>query len=181
MKKRSVLPVYSSPISISFLFPLNFVKALQRKAQKFNVEKMDSNKKRRKVDARLRTTEGTIARLQQQLADAQDVAEVWPEERIIPVRYSGRNRGMTPEFEAHVRCLMATGGSARQVRDNLVLNAGHFWVTVLVSSTRRTFLQSAGFVFRGRQSLGVRPRTPSQTPSFTPTFQSLISFCILPL
>ncbi len=88
---------------------------------------MDSNRKRRKVDERLRTTEGTITRFEQQLADAQDVVVGWPEERIIPVRYSGRNRDMTPEFEAHVRCLMATGGSARQVRDNLVLNAGQFF------------------------------------------------------
>ena len=33
---------------------------------------------------------------------------------------------MTPEFEAHARNMMATGGSARQVRDNLVLNVDHF-------------------------------------------------------
>jgi hypothetical protein len=33
---------------------------------------------------------------------------------------------MTAGFEAHVRSMMATGGSARQVRDNLVLNATHF-------------------------------------------------------
>ena len=70
--------------------------------------------------------EGTITRLEQQLADAQDVVVGWPEERVIPVRFSGRNRGITPQFEAHVRCLMASGGSARQVRDNLSLNAGHF-------------------------------------------------------
>jgi hypothetical protein len=33
---------------------------------------------------------------------------------------------MTPEFEQHVRCLMATGSTARQTRESLLLNAGHF-------------------------------------------------------
>jgi hypothetical protein len=34
---------------------------------------------------------------------------------------------MTPQFEGHVRTMMATGGSERQVRDNLALCAQHFW------------------------------------------------------
>jgi hypothetical protein len=33
---------------------------------------------------------------------------------------------MTAQFEGHVRTMMATGGSGRQVRDNLVLCASHF-------------------------------------------------------
>ncbi len=42
------------------------------------------------------------------------------------MRHGGRNKGMTPQFEGHVRTMMATGGSGRQVRDNLVLCAQHF-------------------------------------------------------
>ena len=33
---------------------------------------------------------------------------------------------MQQQFEEHVRCLMATGASARAVREGLLLNAGHF-------------------------------------------------------
>jgi hypothetical protein len=35
---------------------------------------------------------------------------------------------MTAQYEGHVRTMMATGGSGRQVRDNLVLCASHFWM-----------------------------------------------------
>ena len=33
---------------------------------------------------------------------------------------------MTIQFEEHVRTLMATGATARAVRDGVLLNAGHF-------------------------------------------------------
>ncbi len=36
------------------------------------------------------------------------------------------NKGMAPEFEAHVRCLMATGSTSRQTRDGLLLNVVQF-------------------------------------------------------
>ncbi len=47
-------------------------------------------------------------------------------DRPFSVRHAGRNKGMTAQFEGHVRTMMATGGSGRQVRDNLVLCAAHF-------------------------------------------------------
>ena len=46
--------------------------------------------------------------------------------RFWTVRHAQRNKGMTPEFEEHVRCLMATGSTARQTRKGLILNGGHF-------------------------------------------------------
>ncbi len=46
--------------------------------------------------------------------------------RTFSVRHGPKNRGMTPQFEGHVRTMMATGGSGRQVRDNLALCAHHF-------------------------------------------------------
>ncbi len=33
---------------------------------------------------------------------------------------------MQQQFEEHVRCLMATGASARAVREGLILDAAHF-------------------------------------------------------
>jgi hypothetical protein len=46
--------------------------------------------------------------------------------RLWTVRHAQANKGMTPEFEHHVRCLMATGATARQTRESLLLSAGHF-------------------------------------------------------
>ena len=178
------MPVYYSPIFLLILLPFDVVKALERKATKCNLEKMDSNKKRRKVDERLRTTEGRITRLEQQLADAQDVVVVLPEERVIPVRYSGRNRGIRPEFEAHVRCLMASGGSARQVRDNLSLNAGHFLGDTASIAYKKDIPTERWFSLQ-REALGVIPPTPSQTPSLNQLRNPLplypAPFFILPL
>jgi uncharacterized protein Yka (UPF0111/DUF47 family) len=112
---------------LSYLIPffLHGIKALQRKAQKYNAEKKESNMKRRKVDDKLRIMgdqkQRLIARLEQAEQDCDST-----QKRVIAVRHACRNRGMTPEFEAHARNLMATGASARQVRDNLVLSADHF-------------------------------------------------------
>ncbi len=67
-------------LSHLYLIPffLNCIKALQRKAQKYNVEKKESNIKRRKVDERLRTMEGTQRRLKERLVDAQNAVVVLP-------------------------------------------------------------------------------------------------------
>ncbi len=42
------------------------------------------------------------------------------------VRHGPINKGMCVEFEQHVRCLMATGATARQTRESLLLSATHF-------------------------------------------------------
>ncbi len=135
-------------------FFLRCVKALQRKAQKYNAEKKESNIKRRKVDEMVRTLEGRQKRLLQAVHDAQHVV-VSPLQRVIPVRYGGRNRGMTPEFEAHVRNMMATGGSARQVRDNLVLNADHFLSSCDSVQYKKDIPTERWFSLQ-REALGVR-------------------------
>ena len=99
--------------------------------------------------------EGTQRRLQERLVDAQNAVVVLPEQRVIAVRYSGRNRGMTPEFEAHVRCMMATGASVRQVRDNLALNAGHFLGDSASIQYKKDIPTERWFSLQ-REALGVR-------------------------
>ena len=42
------------------------------------------------------------------------------------VRHAQFNKGMAPSFEEHIRCLMATGSTARQARESLILSAAHF-------------------------------------------------------
>jgi hypothetical protein len=46
--------------------------------------------------------------------------------RLWAVRNSQANKGMRPDFEEHVRCLMATGCTSRQTREGLLLNAAQF-------------------------------------------------------
>ncbi len=46
--------------------------------------------------------------------------------RLWTVRHAQFNKGMTPAFEEHIRCLMATGSTARQARESLILSAAHF-------------------------------------------------------
>ncbi len=46
-------------------------------------------------------------------------AETWA------IRYKQRNRGVTAQFEQHVRCAIATGATARQVTDMLLLDANY--------------------------------------------------------
>ncbi len=41
------------------------------------------------------------------------------------VRFNQRNKGITPQFEEHVRCTLATGATARQVQDMLLLDANY--------------------------------------------------------
>ena len=46
--------------------------------------------------------------------------------RVWRVRHKEANKGMQQQFEEHVCCLMATGASARAVREGLILHAAHF-------------------------------------------------------
>ena len=75
-------------------------------------------------------------------------------DRPFSVRHAGRNKGMTAQFEGHVRTMMATGGSGRQVRDNLVLCAAHF----LDVGESRLYIEDIpterGFLLQ-REALGV--------------------------
>ena len=101
-------------------------------------------------------------RLQDRLQEAEQVYES-PLKRVIAVRHAGRNRGMTPEFEAHARNMMATGGSARQVRDNLVLNADHFLDPSESERYKRDVPTERWFSLQ-REALGVRrPPHPPQS------------------
>jgi len=133
------------------------IKALQRKANKYNEEKKESNTKRRKVDERLRAMEMKNKRLQAQLDKAQHVVES-PRKRVPLVRNANRNLGMTAEFESHVRNLMATGGSARQVRDNLVLNADHFLCESESIPYKKDIPTERWFSLQ-REALGVQPQS----------------------
>jgi hypothetical protein len=91
---------------------LNFEKeALRNTAQKREVERKDSNLKRRTVEKRLSKISARNAALNSKLNVARslnmDLLEV-KLRRPSSVRHGAKNRGMTPQFEGHVRTMMAT-------------------------------------------------------------------------
>ena len=51
----------------------------------------------------------------------------------LQIRFLDRRKGFTMAFEAHVRSVMACGCSARQARDNMLLNAQFMLPATLVS------------------------------------------------
>ncbi len=127
--EKEVATLY--PLCVSFYlipFFLLLIEAVHNSALKYKAEKKESNMKRRKVETKMRILQLSKQRLKNKFIAAQKKPTLQDITCHTPysVRFSGRNRGMTPQFEAHVRNMMATGGSARQVRDNLVLNATHF-------------------------------------------------------
>ncbi len=55
----------------------------------------------------------------EEAAEEETNAETWT------IRYKQRNRGVTAQFEQHVRGALATGATARQVTDMLLLDANY--------------------------------------------------------
>jgi hypothetical protein len=93
-----------------------------------------------------RAREKLQRKLKGQCDKAEDTVEVLSETeaetvRMWAVRHEQLNKGMRPEFEEHARCLMATGSTARQTRESLILNAGHF--LGITSSSNRNLKPSA--------------------------------------
>jgi hypothetical protein len=90
-----------------------------------------------------------------------------PIHRPFSVRHGGRNRGMTPQFEAHVRTMMATGGSGRQVRENLVLCANHFLHEKASLAYIKDIPTERWFLLQ-REALGVTLPNPPPKPYSNP-------------
>jgi hypothetical protein len=74
--------------------------------------------------------------------------------RTWEVKQTQLNKGMSPKFEAHVRCLMATGSTARQTRDGLLLNAAQFLGDVELQRYRSEIPRVEWFA-KQREALGV--------------------------
>jgi hypothetical protein len=66
------------------------------------------------------------------------------------IRHLNRRLGFTLEFEAHVRSILACGCSARQARDNFLLNARYLLPPALVPPS----------------PTALRPTPPASHPSY---------------
>ena len=70
------------------------------------------------------------------------------------MKHTDAKKGMSQKFEEHVRCLMATGSTARQTREGLILTAGQFLVEEELTDYRSQ-LPTVEWFAKQREALGV--------------------------
>ena len=85
----------------------------------------------------------------EELNDAEhDVMPKWD------IRYNRRNKGMKADFEQHVRCVLATGATARQAQDCLLLDAKYMLPTEDATTLASSLPQIRWFQDQ-REALGI--------------------------
>ncbi len=75
--------------------------------------------------------------------------------RVWEVKHADRKKGMSHKFEEHVRCLMATGTTARQTREGLILNAALFLKDEDECAEYHSELPGVEWFSKQREALGV--------------------------
>ena len=105
------------------------VEALQTAANQSKQEKQESDRKKRaalqqatQLKARVNKLRGTMV---QPTSIGMDDEESIETNHQWSIRSKQRNKGVTSHFEQHVRCALATGATARQVTDILLLDANY--------------------------------------------------------
>jgi hypothetical protein len=98
-------------------------KSLQKRVTQLQVSKKKANQANKELKRKLDRTNA----IPKPTTDTIDVLSSEDEApRIWEVKQAQLNKGMSPNFEEHVRCLMATGTTSRQTREGLLLNAAQF-------------------------------------------------------
>jgi hypothetical protein len=90
---------------------------------------------------------------EQQMGEDLDDAE----DDVMPkwdIRYNQRNKGMKAEFEQHVCCVLATGATARQAQDFLLLDA-NFMLHTEDAATFTSSLPQIRWFQDQREALGI--------------------------
>jgi hypothetical protein len=110
---------------------------LQMAAQQSKQEKQESNRTKwvalqrsaqlTAIVSKLRGNVLQVAQAELEQGDPDEVLYRWA------IRFTQRNKGVTPHFEQHVRCALATGETARQVTDILLLDAKYMLKPELTS------------------------------------------------
>ena len=70
------------------------------------------------------------------------------------IRFAERNKGMKGDFEQHVRCVLATGMTARQAQDSLLLDA-NFMLPTEEAATLSASLPRIRWFQEQREALGI--------------------------
>ena len=102
---------------------------LQNQALQSEQEKQESNRTKRAALQQTAHFKAKVSKLRakasQPLAENEEAAEEKSQSETWAIRYKQKNRGVTAKFEQHVRCALATGATARQVTDILLLDANY--------------------------------------------------------
>ena len=122
-------------------FPTCFWEVLQAEALLSKEENQESNRKKRSAQQQTAQLKAQVCKLRVKVFDP-ILVEVEEGEQVKPmpkwaIRSRQRNKGVTAQFEQHVRCALATGATARQVTDMLRLDASY----VLEPEQASQFLQ----------------------------------------
>jgi hypothetical protein len=113
----------------TFLF---VVKALQAEALICKKERQESNRTKRAAQLKAKRLTLKVAKFKDRNTNSRAVEthEECEREEVQrwkwDVRGNQRNKGITMQFEQHVRCALATGATARQIQDMQLLDAAYF-------------------------------------------------------
>jgi hypothetical protein len=115
----------------TFLFRL---KALQTETLQCKKERQESNRKKWAAQQQARKLKVKVAKMRDkepnslglETHEESDSDGGTVQKWKWDVRGMQRNKGITMQFEEHVRCALATGATARQVQDMQLLDAGYF-------------------------------------------------------
>jgi hypothetical protein len=135
-------------------------KVLQIEAQKSEREKQESNRKKREADRRLQRIAQklkkvrTVPPVSLDIGADSDNAEDHEKVEKWQIRFKERNKGMSADFEQHVRCVLATGATARQAQDCLLLDANYMLPTKDAATLASSLPQLRWFQAQ-REALGI--------------------------
>jgi hypothetical protein len=160
--RLQVCPLPVPLLPYSYLIPtfLVCIEVLQDEALRCNKEKQESNRKKRSAQQKSKQLQKRLDTLRQPgLIDEQqeggDVDEAEDDvECKWDIRYNRRNAGMKAHFEQHVRCVLATGATARQAQDFLLLDA-HYLLPTEEAATFTSSLPQIRWFQDQREALGI--------------------------
>jgi hypothetical protein len=112
------------------------VEALKDEALLCRVEKQESNRNKRAAQQQAKRLKMRLGKLQAVVQDNNGAStdEEYSSDGDTTHKYAWevrgtqRNKGITMQFEQHVRCALATGATARQVQDMQLVDASYFLV-----------------------------------------------------
>ena len=160
--RLKVQPFHVALPAPSYLIPtfLVCIKALQDEALRYNQEKQESNRTKRAAQRKAKRFKQRLDALREEdVCVENEMGEnVNNEDDVIKrkceIRFPQRNKGIKADFEQHVRCVLATGMTARQAQDSLLLDA-NYMLPMEDAATFTTSLPLIRWFQDQREALGI--------------------------
>ena len=133
---------------------------MQEEALRYNQEKQESNRTKRAAQRKAQRFKQRLDSLREQDVSVEnEMGENVnnADDGIKPkceIRFPQRNKGIKADFEQHVRCVLATGMTARQAQDSLLLDA-NYMLPMEDAATFTTSLPLIRWFQDQREALGI--------------------------